>query len=45
MPQEDERISFYGAPLERTMCMPATITTTRNATTVEEIVAKYPASE
>jgi uncharacterized protein (DUF1697 family) len=34
--------SLYGAPLEKTMCMPATI---RNATTVEEIVAKYPASE
>jgi len=34
--------SLYGALLERTMCMPATI---RNATTVEEIVAKYPASE
>lgn len=37
--------SFYGAPLEKTRCMWATIMTIRNVTTVEEIVAKYPASE
>ena len=34
--------SFSGALLERTIGMPATI---RNATTIEKMVAKYPASE